>query len=305
MKSISIAELLLVMYVIVDDWYLEEGTRILKGKAGQKPSFTDSEVITLMLAQDFIPYPGENQYIGYMKANYLELFPKLITQSQFNRRARNLRLLVEEMRRYWLRELGLLTQVDLLLDTKPIPVMGYKRSKKRSDFAGSADYGYCASRKMKYFGYKLVSICTLEGIPIVYELVPANTDERLAAESVLYALRGCNVYADKGFIGEDWQNKIFRHTRNRIFTAKRANQEDQNPVEFDRWLNSIRERIEGVFNEIQNTGRNIERLLAKTVIGLATRVIAKMTSHLIKFILRKFHGIDVQTFTQSAEFDST
>jgi len=300
MESISIAELLLVMYVIVDDWYLVEGSRILKGKAGQKPSFTDSEVITLMLAQDFIPYPGENQYIGYMKANYLELFPKLITQSQFNRRARNLRLLVEEMRRYWLQELGLLTQVDLLLDTKPIPVMGYKRNKKRSDFAGSADYGYCVSRKMKYFGYKLVSVCTLEGIPIVYELVPANTDERLAAESVLYALRGCNVYADKGFIGEDWQNKIFRHTRNRIFTAKRSNQEDQNPVEFDQWLNSIRERIEGVFNEVQNTGRNIERLLAKTVIGLATRVIAKMTSHLLKFILRKFHGIDVQTFTQSA-----
>ena len=300
MESISIIELLLVIYVIVDDWYLIEGQAMLKGKAGQKPRFTDSEVITLMLAQDFIPYPGENQYIGYIRANYLELFPKLITQSQYNRRARNLRLLVEEMRRYWLRELGLLTQVDLLLDTKPIPVMGYKRSKKRSDFAGSADYGYCASRKMKYFGYKLVSLCTLEGIPVVYELVPANTDERLAAESVLYALRGCNVYADKGFIGKDWQEKILRHTRNRIFTAKRANQENQNPIEFDRWLNSIRERIEGVFNELQNTGRNIERLLAKTVVGLATRVIAKMTSHLLKFILRKSHGIDVQTFTQSA-----
>ena len=299
MRSISIAELLLVIYVIVDDWYQAEGQVILKGKAGQKPRFTDSEVITLMLAQDFIPYPGENQYVGYIKANYLELFPKLITQSQFNRRARNLRLLVEAMRRQWLCELGLLAPVDLLLDTKPIPVMGYKRSKKRSDFAGSADYGHCASRNLKYFGYKLVSLCTLEGIPIVYELVPANTDERLAAESVLYALRGCNIYADKGFIGEDWQERIFRHTRNRIFTAKRANQKAQNPVEFDRWLNRIRERIEGVFNEVQNTGRNIERLLAKTVVGLATRVIAKMTSHLLKFILRKFHGIDVQTFTQS------
>jgi hypothetical protein len=299
MSSISIAELLLVIYVIVDDWYLIEGQILLQGKPGRKPQFTDSEMITLMLAQDYIPYPGENQYIGYVKANYPGLFPDLITQSQYNRRARNLRLLVEEMRRYWLKELGLLTQVDLLLDTKPIPVMGYKRSKKRSDFAGSADYGYCASRNMKYYGYKLVSLCTLDGIPIVYELVPANTDERLAAESVLYALRGCRIYSDKGFIGENWQERIFRHTRNRIFTPKRINQSDQNPATFDRWLNSIRERIEGVFNEIQNTGRNVERLLAKTIIGLATRIISKMTSHLLKFILRKFHGIDVQTFTQS------
>jgi len=84
-----------------------------------------------MLAQDYIAYPGENQYIGYIQANYPRLFPDLITQSQYNRRARNLRLLVEEMRRYWLKELGLLTQVDLLLDTKPIPLMGYKRSKKK------------------------------------------------------------------------------------------------------------------------------------------------------------------------------
>jgi hypothetical protein len=273
---------------------------ILQGKPGRKPEFSDSEMITLMLAQDYIPYPGENQYIGYLKVNYPDLFPDLITQSQYNRRARNLRLLVEAMRRYWLQELGLLTQTDLLLDTKPIPVMGYKRSKKRSDFAGSAEYGHCASRKMKYYGYKLVSLCTLDGIPIVYELVPANTDERLAAESVLYALRGCRIYSDKGFIGEDWQEKIFRHTRIRVYTPKRANQANQNPETFDRWLNRIRERIEGVFNEIQNTGRNVERLLAKTVIGLATRIIAKMTSHLLKFILREVHGIDVQTFTQIA-----
>jgi len=175
MQSISIAELLLVIYVIVDDWYLVQGYSFLQGKPGRKPCFRDSEVITLMLAQDFIPYPGENQYIGYIKANYSDLFPDLITQSQFNRRARNLRLLVEKMRRYWLRELNMLTQVDLLLDTKPIPVMGYKRSKRCSDFAGSADYGVCTSRKMKYYGYKLVSLCTLEGIPVVYELVPANT----------------------------------------------------------------------------------------------------------------------------------
>jgi len=299
MQSISISELLLVIYVIVDDWYLSEGKKLLKGKAGKKPLFSDSEVITLMLAQDYIPYPGENQFIGYIRANYLDLFPKVLTQSQFNRRVRSLRLLVEEMRRYWLRNMGYLSKVDLLLDTKPIPVVGYKRSKKRSSFAGSANYGHCTSRKMKYFGYKLVMVCTLEGIPIVYELVPANTDERLAAESILYTLRGCSIYADKGFIGEKWQEKIFRHTRNSIFTSKRANQKKQNSAEFDRWLNSIRERVEGVFHEIQNTGRNIERLLAKTVIGLATRIISKMTSHLLKFILRKVHGIDVQTFTQT------
>ena len=62
------------------------------------------------------------------------------------------------------------------------------RSKRRSDFAGSATYGYCASRDLSYFGYKLVALTTLDGIPVLYDLVPAHTDERVAAEAVLYAL---------------------------------------------------------------------------------------------------------------------
>jgi len=68
------------------------------------------------------------------------------------------------------------------------------------------------------------------------------------------------------------------------------------PKAFDRWLNSIRERIEGVFHEIRNTGRNIERLLAKTIHRLCTRVITKMASHALMYFLWVAYGIKVQTF---------
>ena len=113
--------------------------------------------------------------------------------------------MVEELRRYWAGLLGLLEQAKYLLDTKPVPVVGYKRRKRHSDFSGSADYGFCASRNMKYFGYKLVMISTLDGIPVAYELVPANTDERVAADAVLPHVWHSDIFADKGFIGEEWQ----------------------------------------------------------------------------------------------------
>jgi hypothetical protein len=58
MTSIPITEVLTIIFVIVDDWYQLKGMKLLKGKAGKKPVFSDSEVITLMLAQDFIPYPS-------------------------------------------------------------------------------------------------------------------------------------------------------------------------------------------------------------------------------------------------------
>ena len=300
MTSITASDLLTIIFVVVDDWYQAHGIRYLKGKPGAKPDFSDSEVITLLLAMDFIPFPSETQFLGFMRANYLMLFPRLIDQSQFNRRARALRLLVEELRRAWLVQLGVFHQTRFLLDTKPIPVVGVKRSNRRSDFAGSASYGHCPSRNMTYFGYKLVALTTCSGLPVVYELVPAHTDEREAAEAVLVYLRGCQIIGDKGFIGTDWQAQVFAWTKNQIWTPKRTNQYQQNPKALDRWLNSVRERIEGVFHELTNTGRDLEGLLAKTLVGLCTRVIAKMASHALKHVLNIQFGIKVQTFEMAA-----
>ena len=296
-KSIDYETLLLIIYVLVDDWYQTEGKKLLKGKAGQKPQFSDSEVITLILAMDYLPYPGENQYIGFIRANYLPLFPKLLSQSQFNRRVRALAKLIEKLRRHWVVLLGGTLQTQFLLDCKPVPVIGYKRDKTHSHFRSTADYGVCVSRKMKYFGYKLVLLSTLDGLPIAYELVAANTDDRLAAEEILDIIYHCDVFCDKGFLGTEWQGIIYDEQGNRLWTQKKRNQKEQNPRAFDRLLNQVRERIEGTFNEIQNTGRNLERLLRKTVSGLTAHVIAKVSSHTLKFVLRRFFGIEVQSFS--------
>jgi hypothetical protein len=287
---------LTIIYVEVDDWYQEYGKKLCQRKAGKKPVFSDSEVMTLMLAQEFMPYPSETQFIEFIRANHIAMFPKLLDQSQFNRRARSLHRVLEELRRYWLAKQGVYQHSCFLLDTKPIPVVGYKRSKKRSDFLGNADYGFCASRNMKYFGYKLVMISTLNGTPIAYDLVPANLDERLAAEAVIDNLSSCDIFADKGFIGLEWQSQIFEQTWNLVWTPKRSNQYQQNSKQLDRWINSVRERIEGLFHELQNTGRNIERLLAKTVLGLCTRIIAKISSHVLKQVLLANYNVKVQSF---------
>ena len=299
MKSIPMSEIFLYIYVLVDDWYQAYAKEYRKSQPGKKPEFSDSEIMCLMIAMDIIPFPSERQFIAYIRANYLELFPKLVDQSQFNRRARKLASLLEGFRQQCLLELEMTLACEGLLDTKPIPVIGYRRSKRRSDFLGSADYGYCASKKFYYFGYKLVAICTLQGIPIVYDLVPASTDERKAADTLLDHIAGFTLFADKGFLGEAWQAEIKAQTANMIWTPKRKNQHKQQSKAFERWLNGLRLRIEGLFNEVQNVGKNVERLLAKTVMGLCARIVAKMTSHLLKYVLRFKFGIDVLTFTQA------
>ena len=101
---------------------------------------------------DFLPFPGETQFLAFLRANFLDLFPQLLDQSQFNRRARRLAEIVEKLRQSWAMKLGVHLKKDFLLDTKPVPVLSYKRDKRRSDFLATADYGVCKSRNLKYFG---------------------------------------------------------------------------------------------------------------------------------------------------------
>ena len=70
---------------------------------------------------------------------------------------------LEELRRFWVRDLGVIFEHALLLDTKPVGVIGYKRDKGQSDFTGSADYGCCASRRMKRLG---IDVLTFEQHPV-------------------------------------------------------------------------------------------------------------------------------------------
>jgi Transposase DDE domain len=296
-ESITFADLLVYIYVTVDDWYQAYWRDQHRDERGAKGAMHASEVLTLMIAHDYLPYPGEGQFLAHIRANYLALFPNLFDRSQYNRRARTLRYGLECFRQWLLKDMNAELEREVLLDTKPVPVVGYKRNKIRSDFDHSADYGVCVSRKLCYFGYKLVLLSTKSGIPLVYDLVPANTDERAAAETVLCQVTGLTILGDKGFIGDDWQRWQVESTHNRIVTPKRKNQHVQNPIELDRWLCSTRERIEGVFHEIQNTGRHLEHLRAKKVSGLVKRVCEKITSHLMRLWLKSRFCIDIQTFT--------
>jgi len=88
MTSIALNDLFTHLYVLVDDCYKTEGYKLMTGKVGRKPKLSDSEILTLILAHDFVPFPSETQHVAFIRANYLALFPQLVDQSQYTRRAR-------------------------------------------------------------------------------------------------------------------------------------------------------------------------------------------------------------------------
>jgi hypothetical protein len=43
MTSIPMIDLLTIIFVLVDDWYQAKGVKLLQGKPGVRPEFTDSD----------------------------------------------------------------------------------------------------------------------------------------------------------------------------------------------------------------------------------------------------------------------
>ena len=66
--------LITLVYFIVNNWYLTEGCKYLKGKPGRKPEFTDSEMITFMILKEILQFKAERKFLGFMHGNYSDMF---------------------------------------------------------------------------------------------------------------------------------------------------------------------------------------------------------------------------------------
>ena len=72
MNSINFETLLIIIFVLIDDWYESKG-KFLKGTVpGSKPNMSDSEVLTMAVMMDYLPFSGETQFLGFIHANYGE-----------------------------------------------------------------------------------------------------------------------------------------------------------------------------------------------------------------------------------------
>jgi hypothetical protein len=100
----------------------------------------------------------------------------------------------------WFDDLG-------MTDATPVPCGMSRETVKRSDVAGHASYGYCASHSRWYWGLKLYLVCTGDGMPIMWCLANPKIGEREVVAALLarnhHLIRtGQILLADKGFAGK-------------------------------------------------------------------------------------------------------
>jgi hypothetical protein len=60
----------------------------------------------------------------------------------------------------------------------PVECGRSRETAKRSDLAGWAEHGYCASHSRYFWGLRLHLVTTLAGLPVAFALAGAKADER-------------------------------------------------------------------------------------------------------------------------------
>ena len=193
--------LLTAIYVLLDDFLPE------RAGPGRPPKITDAELIALAIAQVFLGIANDRQFLGFAIWRLGHLFPYLPQQPGYNKRLRALAPQIASAINYLAYVSPSIFDGLRLLDSTPVPCGASRETVKRSEFAGSAAYGYCQSHSRFFWGFRLYLLCAADGTPIAFELAPANAPEREVAAEMLerVSLEGFTVIADKGFAGRDFE----------------------------------------------------------------------------------------------------
>src|SRR5690606_24628383 len=100
--------------------------------------------------------------VRYARTHLKGMFPSIPQQSGYNKRIRAAGPLISAVITALARDTASWHEILRLVDATPVPCGSSRETVKRSDLAGHAGYGYCASHSRFYWGLKLYLICTSE-----------------------------------------------------------------------------------------------------------------------------------------------
>lgn len=201
------------------------------------------------------------------------MFPHLPGQSGYNKRLRKLATTMS-----WLvSALGAQTSIasdDVwVADSTPVECARSRETVKRSDLAGWAAYGYCASHSRFFWGLRLHLLCTLQGLPVGWALTGAKSDEREVLNAILastpaLAREGRQVViADKAYYGKVFEDGLDAAGIELLRPARKG----EKPRPGQRFFKPLRQVIESI-NATFKGQLDLERHGGKTPAGVCARI---------------------------------
>ena len=267
--------LLIALYVELTDRIiasLGNGER----RVGRPPEVTDAELVCLAVAQVLLRYDDERHWLRAAPARVGHLFPRLLSQSEYNERLKNAAPLMEAALRWLADQTPGSAEMLRLMDGTPVPCGQSVVTAKRSGLAGDrvrllrvpfplllgrqAD----AHRDARRHHHRV-----LPGQPQADRR--PGPGQRNAQTPARQPHPGTVIVTDKGFAGEDFED-FLTSPQLGLTLIRPARKDEKQSRCFPNWL---RQRVEAIIWTIKNQ-LGLERHGGRVPAGLWARVVQRL-----------------------------
>jgi hypothetical protein len=276
-RLLQTEEALTVLFCLVDDAYVHLNPRA--GRYRSLKRLADSEVIALAVFQQLRGIQSQRSFLRDAERFFSHLFPGVVGlhPSSFHRRVRRLRRFLEPLRREILSEMVGESET-LLVDSTLLSVLHPRQVPQGSGFPGAA---WVRWGSFSVYGVKLHLLCAANRIPVSYELTPANVadvslTEELLAEAALGEGVARRLLGDLAYRSEELRETLAE--MGIVLATERSERR-----------RGVRQRVEIALSSLKRVF-GLGETLATTLVGLATRIAAKMTAYTYAFLVNRVLG---------------
>lgn len=275
----NIETLATALYVKIDDLLLAE-PGLLPWRPEGSPDLTvsDAELLAMAVISALMGFRSERHWLRYAGAHLTGLFPRQLGQSGYNKRLRKMVFLLMTV----IRRLGMDTSLwsdDVwVVDSTPVQCGCSRETARRSEVAGWAEYGYCASHSRYFWGLRLHLVCTLHGLPVMFALAGAKADERevllgmLETDAELVAERPRQtLIGDKNYFGGDFERQLADGDLVLLRPARKG----EDPRSGREFFKPLRQVIESVNWSLKGQ-LDLEEHGGRTDLGVLARVLVRV-----------------------------
>lgn len=245
---------------------------------GIAPRISDAELVTLAVLQALLGHTSEARWLRFAAGRLRHLFPYLPQQPGYNKRLRRLAGTLNWLVTVLAADTSMWTDDVWVVDSTPVECARSRDAVRRSELAGWAEYGYCASHSRFFWGLRLHLVATLQGLPIGYALTGAKADERqvlldlLADDPALAGTRpGQILIADKAYFGRGFEATLAGTGIELLRRARKG--EPERPG--GRFFKPLRQTVESIFDTLKGQ-LDLERHGGHTPTGVLVRVLQRL-----------------------------
>ena len=271
-------EALTILFCRVDDIYYRLNPR--GGRYASLKQLSDSEVLALALFQQLRGVESERSFLREVTRFFSHLFPGVVGlhPSSLHRRVRKLRRFLEPLRRAILGEL-VGEPETLIVDSTLLEVLHPRQVPQSEGFEGAA---WVRWGSFSVYGVKLHLLCATNRVPISYELTPANVaevslTEELLAEAKLGEEVARRLLGDLAYRSQELGEELAEAGIALVTSEASARRP------------GLRQQIEIAFSTLKRVF-GLGETLAKTLVGFATRIAAKITAYTYAFLVNRMMG---------------